>query len=174
MNFSETLQELDGFFTARQKRFAVVGGLALQCYGRSRSTFDLDVLAPRDVREELVQFLEERSYETLYVSEGYSNHVRSKPPSRLDFIYVDAATEEKIFARAERRLELAGKNYYVPHPEHLIAMKVVAMKNDPSRRFQDLADIAFLMQQPGVEREAVRHHFERHQLLGDFDELERR
>lgn len=171
MNFAETLEELDDFFRERGVRFAIIGGLALQSYGLSRSTFDVDVVAPRAVQQALIDFLESRGYETLHVSEGYSNHVRKAPPSRLDFVFVDPATEEKLFARCQRAFHLAGRSYEVPHPEHLIAMKVLAMKNDSSRRHQELADIAFLMSLPGVDRQTVREYFEKHQLLGDFDEL---
>lgn len=58
-------------------------------------------------------------------------------------------------------------------PEHLIAMKVSAVKDDPGRAFQDLADIRNLARLPGVDHEAIRHHFERHGLLDRFRELER-
>jgi hypothetical protein len=42
-----------------------------------------------------------------------------------------------------------GTTLLVPRPEHLAAMKVQAMKNDPSRTFQDLADIQALLSLPG-------------------------
>ncbi|HTO88978.1 MAG TPA: hypothetical protein VMR54_15770 [Thermoanaerobaculia bacterium] len=52
-------------------------------------------------------------------------------------------------------------------------MKVQAMKNDPDRRLQDLADVGFLMSVPGVNEDEVRGYFERAGLLKDFDELRR-
>jgi hypothetical protein len=61
----------------------------------------------------------------------------------------------------------------VPKPEHLVAMKVLAMKNDPGRTFQDLADIRILLMLPGVDREEIRHYFEQHGLRERFDDLER-
>jgi hypothetical protein len=59
----------------------------------------------------------------------------------------------------------------VPKPEHLAAMKVHAMSNDPSRVFQDMADIQFLMKLPGVDREEIRRYFEDAGQLERFHEL---
>ncbi len=50
-------------------------------------------------------------------------------------------------------------------------MKVLAMKNDSTRRFQELADIQFLLGLPSVDIELVKTHFERYGLVKDFDEL---
>jgi hypothetical protein len=65
-----------------------------------------------------------------------------------------------------------GMRIPVPRPEHLIAMKIVAMKNDPSRTYQDMADVRFLLSLPGVDREEVRAQFEKHGLLERYRELE--
>jgi len=61
----------------------------------------------------------------------------------------------------------------VPSPEHLAAMKVLAIKNDPSRTFQDLADIRFLLAHGGADRRVVRSYFERHGLLERYLDVER-
>ena len=60
----------------------------------------------------------------------------------------------------------------MPKPEHLAALKVLAMKNDPARTFQELADIRFLLTLPGVDRQEVRAYFERYGLEESFHELE--
>ncbi len=66
-----------------------------------------------------------------------------------------------------------GRELPLPKPEHLATLKVAAMKNDPGRTFQDLADIRFLLQLPEVDRAEVRGHFGRHGLEGRFDDLEK-
>ena len=71
--------------------------------------------------------------------------------------------------RVERILA-AGR---VPRPEHLIAMKVQAIKNAPERAFQDLADVSFLLALPGVDRREVRGYFEKAGLSARWEELER-
>lgn len=52
-------------------------------------------------------------------------------------------------------------------------MKVLAIKNDPSRTFRDLADLQLLLALPGVDKAEVRGYFQRHGLLERFHELER-
>jgi hypothetical protein len=59
----------------------------------------------------------------------------------------------------------------VPKPEHLIAMKVQAMKDDPERTWQDLVDIAYLFRLDGVNRDEVRRYFESAGLIGRWNEL---
>jgi hypothetical protein len=61
----------------------------------------------------------------------------------------------------------------VPRPEHLAAMKIQAMKNDPERTFQELADILFLMRLPGIDKMEVRDYFERQGLMDKYDEIKR-
>ena len=46
------------------------------------------------------------------------------------------------------------------------------MKNDPERRLQEMADIRFLLELPGVDREEVRVYFHEHGLEDEFNELE--
>jgi hypothetical protein len=90
----------------------------------------------------------------------------------VDLVYVRRETSRKIFEGLRSVEGPGGTSIPVPRPEHLIAMKVVAMKNDPSRRHQDLADIQFLLTLPGVDRDDVRSQFERHGLLERYLELE--
>jgi len=165
--------EIRGFLDREGIPFAVVGALALHTYGYSRSTNDVDVLVGRDAQERLIPFLEDRGFETLYRSDGYSNHLHADPVlGRLDVIYVDDDTRRKIFSEA-RVASLAGMSVVVPKPEHLAAMKVHAMKNDPGRALQDMADIQFLMRLKDVDREQIRGYFEESGQLERFHELER-
>jgi hypothetical protein len=59
----------------------------------------------------------------------------------------------------------------VPRPEHVIAMKVFAIKNDPSRKFREMEDIRFLASRPGVDRSQIQSYFTKHGLAGLYDEL---
>jgi hypothetical protein len=70
-------------------------------------------------------------------------------------------------------LRLGEHRVPVPRAEHLAAMKVHAMKNDPSRTLQEMADIQFLLRLPGVDIEEIRGYFERSGLLERYHEIER-
>lgn len=173
MELAAALGEVRGFLDREGIPFAVVEALALHTYGYSRATNDVDLLVGSEAQEPLIAFLSKRNFETLHRSSGYSNHLHADPAlGRLDVIYVDEDTHGMIFAEA-RHASLAGMNVLVPKPEHLAAMKIHAMKNDPSRAFQEMADIQFLMRLPGVDRDQIREYFEKSGQAERFHELER-
>ena len=74
----------------------------------------------------------------------------------------------------ERRYKLGNLSVPVPRAEHLVAMKVQAMKNDPSRTLQELADIGFLIHLPGIDQKEVRKYFEEGGLLNSYEEIRKR
>jgi hypothetical protein len=89
--------------------------------------------------------MESQGFATLHRSSGYSNH---RHPDRN-----------------------RGRSILVPKPEHLIAMKVQAMKDAPERTWQDLVDIAYLFRLDGVNRDEVRQYFERAELIDKWYEF---
>lgn len=168
------LETLGEFFEREGIRFAVVGAFGLAAYGRARATADVDVATETRAQARLVAFLESLGYDTLHVSEGYSNHLHGDPClGRVDVIYVDGDTARRLFDGCRTLLRLGERAIPVPRAEHLAAMKVHAMKNDPSRTLQELADIRFLLTLPGVDAAEVRGYFERAGLAERFDELKR-
>jgi hypothetical protein len=142
--------------------YALVGGLGLHAYGNSRATFDLDLVTRSEAQEPLVRALEELGYETVHRSNGYSNHSHPDPEwGDIDVVYVDPETARRLFPACARTLKLGEREVPVPSAEHLIAMKVQALRNDPSRELQDLADIQYLLGLPDTTPEAVRGYFEK-------------
>jgi hypothetical protein len=174
IDFQRQLAALAGFLEERGYRYALVGALGLAAYGLPRATQDLDLAVERRAQDDLISHLESTGYQTLHRSEGYSNHVHPDASrGRIDLVYVDPRTADLLFGSARSFPAEPGRSVPVASPEHLAAMKVVAMKNDPSRTLQDLADIRFLLTLPGVDREQIRGYFARHGLEARFDELER-
>jgi len=166
------MADIGGFLDGEGIPFAIVGALAVHAYGYSRATNDVDLLLHRDDQDRLITFLESRGFETLHRSEGFSNHLHPEVSrGRLDVVYVDGETWTKIRG-ASRSVVLAQRKVAVPKPEHLVAMKVHAMKNDPGRTFKDLADIQFLMTLPGVDREEIRDYFSDAGLQERFREID--
>ena len=160
------------FLDARGIRWALIGGLAMQAYGLSRATQDVDLVLEAAARDAVVAFMESLGYETLHVSAGFSNHLHAdRGWGRVDFAYVDAPTAERLWATARQLADGHGRTLTVPSPEHLIAMKVHAAKNDPARTLREMADIEHLLRQPGVDPQAARGYFEAAGLLRWYDEL---
>lgn len=174
MDYRQVIDRLRGFFDGRSARFAVVGGIALGAYGRARATFDLDIVTDATVQDDLVRFLEDGGYETVHRSDGYSNHIHEEDAlGSVDVIYVRGETGRALFAGAREEDVLPGIRALVPRPEHLIAMKVHAMANDPGRAFEEMSDIGHLMRLPGVDRDEVREAFATRGLLERYRKLER-
>ncbi len=162
------------FLESKNEPVAVVGAFGLFAWGLQRTTFDLDFVTRAEAQAGLVAHLESLGYETLYRSAGYSNHLHADQAlGRVDMLYVSDETARPLFAGCRPSLDLGARKLNVPRAEHLAAMKVQAIKNDPSRLLQDLADISFLLRQPGVDREEVRGYFERASLRERWDELAR-
>ena len=172
MDFSAVLQRIDCLFEEVNARYAVVGGLAMASYGLVRTTLDLDLVADASHQDALVAGMEALGYETVHRSRGYSNHVHSDPASgHVDFVYVDGETADRIFAEVRRVGGPRGELIPVPSPEHLAAMKVRAMRNDPGRTFQEQSDIRYLIRSAGADREEIRRQYARHGLEAKFAEL---
>jgi hypothetical protein len=175
VDFALVYERVAGHLESRGFRVAVVGGLGLHAYGITRATFDIDLVTDSAAQGGLVPFLEADGYETLHCSAFYSNHLHPHVDrGRLDFIYVDPETSEKLFAGCRPVLALGARRALVPRPEHLVAMKVQAIRNDRSRALQDLADVLALLQLPGTNREEAQGLFERAGLTEEWDEVRRR
>ena len=174
MDFARVLTEVGRFLDERGMRHGLAGALALHALGLTRATSDVDLVVEDRARDELLRFLDGLGYERLHASSGYSNHLHPEAArGRLDFIYLNARTSEVLFGGARRVTLFPGVDVLVPRAEHLAAMKVLAMKNDPSRTFGDLADLQFLLGLPGVDRKEIRGYFEKHGLLERFHDIER-
>jgi hypothetical protein len=174
MDFVGVLDRVDGFLTGHGWRFALVGGVALAVYGNPRLTLDLDIVTEAEAQEALVAWMEAAGYATLYRSSGFSNHQHASPDrGRVDFIYVRDETARKLFAGVEVVPGPAGKAVSVPRKEHLIAMKVQAMKNDPTRTLQDMSDVGYLLKLDGTNRDEAREYFVKAGLLERWEELTR-
>ncbi len=174
MDHARVLDTIAEWFERQGFPFAVVGALALHAYGSTRATVDLDFVTASAAQSGLVGHLEGLGYETLHVSSGYSNHLHADPAwGRVDFVYVDGRTSELLFAGCRDRLTLGGRPLLVPRPEHVAAMKVQAMKNDPSRTLKEMADLQFLLRLPELDEDEVRGYFERSGLRDRYDELKR-
>ena len=170
MQFDEVLRTFAEFFQREGIRFAVAGGLAIHAWGRSRTTRDIDFVVDGSVQQRVIAFAESLGYRTLHVSSGYSNHDHADEAFGIvDFMYVYGDTADRVFAEASQRVIAGDAEAPVPKPEHLIAMKVQAIKNAPRRVSIDVPDIEYLLTLPGVDRAVVRDYFDRAGLLRIYD-----
>jgi len=172
MNFTKIFQLLIDFFNREEIDYALIGAFALKAYGYVRATQDVDFLMRRENQPRIIEYLESLGYETIYKSSGYSNHLHPLLKlGRIDIVYVAGDTAETIFSETKRLLLLGDLHIPVAKPEHLIALKVFAMKNDPARRLRELADIQYIISLPGIDKEEVKGCFEKYGQMDSYEEL---
>lgn len=172
LNIKTIFRSLIGFFKQANIDYALVGAFALKAYGYLRATQDVDFLVRADHQDRIITHLDSLGYETIYRSEGYSNHVHPLANlGRIDFIYVKGETAEIILSGVRPLLVLDDLTLPVVRAEHLVALKVFAMKNDPDRSFREMADIQYLLTLPGLDVEEVRGYFEKYGQIEKYDEL---
>ena len=174
VDFAATIDRVESLLAPGKWRWAIAGGVALAAYGHPRMTLDVDIVTERAAQSVLVPAVEAAGYKTPYVSEGFSNHRHDDPAfGRLDVIYVNAATADRLFADTRELAGPGGRPVRVPKPEHLIAMKLQAIQNAPERTWQDLADIGYLLSVDGVDRAEAQRYFDKAGLMERWHELGR-
>jgi hypothetical protein len=174
VDFAGEIDAIGSFLAQEGFPAVVVGGVALAAYGHPRMTLDLDLATDVRAQDAIVPFMEGRGFATLHRSSGYSNHLHSdRAHGRVDFIYVRGETARRLFEGARRLPGPGGRTIMVPRPEHLIAMKVQAMRDAPDRTWQELVDIGHLVRLDGVDLDEVAGYFEKHGLTERWHELKR-
>ena len=115
MKFDEVLRTFSGFFEREGLRHTLIGGLAMQAWGRSRLTKDIDFAVDGSARDRVIAYAESLGYETLHASEAYSNHAHTDPSwGRIDFMYLYGDTAERSSPRRERSPSLAMPHFQWP------------------------------------------------------------
>ena len=172
MKFKKTFQLLIDFFERERIDYALIGAFALKAYGYTRATQDVDFIARQKDQKKIIINLESLGFETLYSSTGYSNHLHPLSGlGRIDFVYVKGDTAESIFKEAVRILLFDDLTVPVVKPEHIVALKVFAMKNDPDRALREMADIKELLSLPEINLQEVQKYFEKYGQMEKYYDI---
>ena len=169
MNLDALLLEATDLLDQLSCRWALVGGLALGAHGIARLTSDVDLAVDGTRQDAVVEALAAAGFETLHRSKGYSNHQRGQ--DRIDLIHVRGSTADQLFGGAVERPGPQGRTVRVVRAEHLAAMKILAMKNDPDRELQELADLREILRLPSIDHDEIAAQFERHGLQETYQAL---
>jgi hypothetical protein len=170
MTIIEQFKLLTEFFKQENMDYAVVGAFALYAYGYTRTTKDIDFITRIEYQEKIITFLELCEFETLHCSDGFSNHLHPIRKDRIDIIYISDQTAEIILGSAKKKLVLHNLELPVVCPEHLVALKLFAIQNDPARKFKELADIKEVLCLTNIDKAVIKELFEKYNLDEYFDE----
>lgn len=124
----------------------LIGGFAVNHYGVSRSTADADFLATKDDYDKILPLLEQAGFRQDYTYKDVFARLTANKDYLLDldFMFVDIDTLNKIIKEAEK-VTIAEQKFIVPSLNHLIALKLHAIKYNPGREYKDLMDIIELI-----------------------------
>jgi predicted nucleotidyltransferase len=171
MSLKAIFEALAEFFKREKIEYGIIGAFALYSYGYVRATRDIDFLTRIEFKNKVIGYLESLGFETTFSSEAFSNHVHPVGAVRVDIMYVEAETAETIFNAVENRLVSKDLKLPVVSPEHLIAMKLFAIQNNPERKFKDLADIKEILEHTTCKMELVREYFKKYGQESYYDEI---
>jgi len=126
--------------------YVLIGGFALNYHKVTRQTADVDFLITKEDFDKINVLLEKEGFKQDYTHEVFARLSAEKPYFMdLDFMFVDAETLDKIIKEAKES-DIAGEKFLVPCLNHLIALKLHAIKYNPKiRENRDLADIVELI-----------------------------
>ena len=140
MDLRQTLKLTHDVLTQAKVEHALIGGLALACYGSTRATVDLDLLihendSPR-AKAELLKHGFSVEFESAEV-------IQLKGLGYVDLLLARRPISQKMLFEAR---DTGPEGIRVLRPEDIIGLKIQAYKNNPKRELQDKTDIQFLIE----------------------------
>ncbi len=147
MDFKIVTEKLIKTFEKTGVRYALMGGYAMGLWGIGRATVDIDILINRDDLDKVTGIMQNLGYECKHRSENVSQYVSPLMIlGEVDFLHAFRAASLEMIERAEEKEILGGAlKIKVLRPEDLIGLKIQAIKNDPSRKQSDMADVESLV-----------------------------
>jgi hypothetical protein len=140
MNLRATLKLAHSLLVQNKIEHALIGGLALACYGSTRATIDLDLL----IHEE-----NKVSVKNIFLANGFKLVHESVEVLQFSGIgYVDIILARRPLSQKILKDALVGgpEDIRFVKAEDLIGLKIQAYINDQGRELQDKADIQFLIE----------------------------
>ena len=167
---------LDQEAKSKSLRYLVIGGLAINHYGYSRDTSDLDFFISLNERPDWMQLLAKFGYANFH--DG-GNFIQYDAPDKNAWPVDLMLVQEKTFApilEASLEAEFFGVKTRVPRLEHLIALKLHALKNTRMHRFlKDFLDVENLIRINKLDlgSKKVRDLFERYGTQDLYEKISR-
>ena len=122
----------------------LIGGFAVNYYGYTRNTLDVDFMIVAQQFDVVSQIMKRSGFTNITSNKNVTFFNTPGSPLRVDFISVDGHTMRKLLVNTVIA-NVHGFRIKVPALRDLIAMKVFSLSQDVDRRLgKDLPDIAYL------------------------------
>ena len=171
MSLKNIFKALADFFKRSNMDYGIIGAFALFSYGYTRATQDIDFITRGEKKEKIINYLESLGFETTFSSNAFSNHLHPVSSVRVDIMYVEGRTADDIFNSTENRLIFKDLELPVVSAEHLVAMKLFAIQNNPERKFKDFADIKEILKHTTYNKKTVQEYFKKYGQESYYNEI---
>lgn len=123
----------------------LIGGFAMQKYGLSRQTFDVDMLIAHAQKQQMGSALLNAGYTAIAETDSFIRYrCDNLYLMDVDVLLVDGDTLDKMLD-ASVEITVDDVALRVPSLSHLVALKLHAVTNNAERSTKDLTDIAELL-----------------------------
>lgn len=124
----------------------MIGGHAVNHYGVSRATLDIDFMIAAEDDGTVRQVMLDAGFSNIAGHDNVTFYNRPGSPLRVDFLKVDRATMDSLLANATEVEYFERHRLAVPRLHDLLAMKIFALAQGGARREEkDFADIVNLV-----------------------------
>ena len=129
----------------------LIGGFAINFYKVTRDTLDVDFLITKEDFAKIKDALLGAGYAEEFATDVVVRFSNKQEALDIDFMIVDKATREKI-REDGKEIEVVGEKLVIPSLDHLIALKLHAIKhNQKGRIWKDLPDIIGLIKMNKID-----------------------
>ena len=133
---------IEGFIELANKpqalRFLVIGGYAVGVHGHPRATYDVDFLAPAEDRNVWAERLGNAGLKKIAETNTFAQFSQEAGEG-FDVMFVHSETFEKMWT-ASQPISFGQSNARVPALDHLLALKLHALKQNLRHRTSKDAD----------------------------------
>lgn len=170
------LATIDQEAANKKLRYLVIGGLAVNFYGFSRDTSDLDFFISQNDRSEWMNLLEKFEYKNFHDGGSF---IQYQAPDKNAWPVDLMLVQEKTFApilEACVDADFFGVKSRVPSLEHLIALKLHALKNTRMQRFlKDFLDVENLIRinRLDIKSKTIRQLFDKYGTTDLYEKISR-
>jgi len=132
----------------------LIGGFAINFYNVTRNTLDVDFLITKDDFEKIKKTLLDAGYAENFATDITIRLSSKRDDLDIDFVMVDDSTRDRIISDG-KEVKVVGERLTVPSVDHLITLKLHAIKNNKKNRmWKDMPDIIRLIQANNVDCES--------------------
>lgn len=142
--FDEILALAATTLPAAGVRCLLIGGFAVNHYGYTRNTLDIDFMIASEQADTIRSMMCTAGYTNVSLLDNVVFFGKPGFPLRVDFLRVDAETMRKLDDHAVS-VSINGYTLRIPELHDLLAMKLFALAQAFERRVdKDLPDVAYL------------------------------